>query len=283
MVITVRELKRAVQALLEQARIENAAWEAGVLTAFCLSQEVNRLPLLYDRPAEESAVRRALEMARRRAEHYPLQYLLGEWDFYGRRFAVGEGVLIPRQDTELLCEVSLELLKDKPGAKVLDLCSGSGCVAVTLKKERPDLRVAALEKSQKALCYLRQNAEQNGAELEILEADALAPPGELTGIDLIACNPPYLTRTDMDALQKEVSFEPSMALYGEEDGLFFYRELTRIYRPRLNDGGALCYEIGMGQQDAVAEWMLEQGFTDICFHRDLCGIIRTICGTAGGR
>ena len=89
----------------------------------CIRDRVNRLPLLYDRPAEESAVRRALEMARRRAEHYPLQYLLGEWDFYGRRFAVGEGVLIPRQDTELLCEVSLELLKDKPGAKVLDLCS----------------------------------------------------------------------------------------------------------------------------------------------------------------
>ena len=279
--MVIAEAVREIQALLASSGIENASWEAREIVSFCLSTPQSALPLLYREEMDQAALQKALQLAGRRAKHYPLQYLLGEWDFYGRRFLVGEGVLIPRQDTELLCETALTFLKGRPNAKVLDLCSGSGCVAITLKKERPDLTVFALEKSPEALFYLQKNLRLHQAEVEALKGDAFFPPESLAGFDCIVCNPPYLTGEDMRRLQPEVAFEPAAALYGEEDGLSFYRELPAIYQKRLLPGGGLLFEIGLGQQDAVAEFLVQAGFVNICFHKDLCDIIRIVCGFAG--
>lgn len=264
---------------LAEAGIETAAFEAAELAAHLLKIDKSRLLSEGGTIVPEKVCRQAFALAEKRAAGVPLQYLLGEWDFYGRTFAVGEGVLIPRADTEVLCEQAIRRVGKKE-AVVLDLCSGSGCVAVTIAKECPNSRVYAVEKSEQAFAYLRQNIAQNGAAVEAICRDALAKStlDLIPRCDLIVANPPYLTAADMDALQKEVRYEPVMALYGETDGLFFYRELTKLWKRRLKAGGWLYYEIGAGQQKAVARILAENSFHSICETPDLCGIIRVIGG-----
>ena len=231
---------------------------------------------------KEVEVSRALEMRlesiiSKRKERYPLQYILGSWDFYGREFFVGEGVLIPRADTEIIVEKSLEFLRNTTNPKVLDLCSGSGCIAVTLKLEKCDAIVTAVEKSEKAFSYLTKNCDKLKACVHCILGDAFECNTD-DDFDLIVSNPPYLTKEDMENLQQEVKSEPRMALYGEEDGLFFYRELTRIYRDKLKKGGMLIYEIGDGQHSLVEEILLQNGFKDISQTKDYNGIIRCVAG-----
>lgn len=231
---------------------------------------------------KEVEVSRALEIRlesiiSKRKERYPLQYILGSWDFYGREFFVGEGVLIPRADTEIIVEKSLEFLRNKTNPKVLDLCSGSGCIAVTLKLEKCDATVTAVEKSEKAFSYLTKNCDKLKACVNCILGDAFECNTD-DDFDLIVSNPPYLTKEDMENLQQEVKSEPRMALYGEEDGLFFYRELTRIYSDKLKKGGMLIYEIGDGQHSLVEEILLQNGFKDISQTKDYNGIIRCVAG-----
>ena len=223
-------------------------------------------------------IKRIRDIVTRRCEHYPLQYLLGEWDFFGRPFLVGEGVLIPRADTEVLVEEALRFLEPLSAPKVLDLCSGSGFIGLTIALERPDAQVTAVEKSPAAFSYLTKNNELLCARAECVLGDALVVETAERPFDLIVSNPPYLTGQDMAELQAEVRFEPEEALYGEEDGLFFYRELTKLYVPNLCSKGMLAYEIGEGQQDAVSEMMAAASLKSICQIRDYNGIIRCVTG-----
>ncbi len=240
---------------------------------------VSNSDIIFGKEVEVSEKQHKLlkRIVSKRKERYPLQYILGSWDFYGREFLVGEGVLIPRADTEIIVEKSLEFLNKISAPSVLDLCSGSGCIAITLKLEKAGAKVKAVEKSEKAFGYLKSNCEKLGADINCVLADALnCDVGE--EFDLIVSNPPYLTKEDMDNLQAEVKCEPEMALYGEEDGLFFYKELTRIYANKVKKGGMLIYEIGDGQHKSVAEILLQNGFYDICQIKDYNGIIRCVAG-----
>lgn len=230
-------------------------------------------------PVDENVVYQLESAADRRKRGEPLQYIIGSWEFYGREFSVGEGVLIPRQDTETLCDQALAILPK--GAKVLDLCSGSGCIAVTLKAEREDLTVYAVEKYSAAFRYLKRNITNNGADVKAFESDALYPenlPDDFFGFDMIVSNPPYLTSGEMQSLQKEVEFEPGTALCGGDNGLYFYEQLTQIWKDRLKSGGVLMYEIGAGQENAAGEILKQEGFKNVCHKRDLCGIIRVVYG-----
>lgn len=216
-------------------------------------------------------------LLKRRLTHEPLQYLLGEWDFYGRTFAVGPGVLIPRADTETLAAVCLSFLHGKAAPRVLDLCTGSGCLSVTVASERPDAEVWAVEKSAEAWRYFCRNNETYGGKVRGIFGDVLTELPELPdSFDLILSNPPYLTADEMRDLQPEVEKEPEMALFGGEDGLFFYREITARYAGRLKPGGMLAYEIGMGQQQKVSEILNNSGLKSICQTPDLHGIIRVV-------
>lgn len=223
-----------------------------------------------------------MEIVRRRSEGYPLQYLLGEWEFYGYPFKVGKGVLIPRPDTETLVEHTLAACRqiENKYPKIIDLCSGSGCIAVTLKKEIPEAEVFAVEISDEAIKYLKQNAELNNADITIIQGDVLDEKLQqsLLDFDIIVSNPPYLTGEEMQELQREVAFEPELALFGGNDGLGFYRRLTAIWKNSLKISGYLLYEFGMGQHSAVSEILAENGFTDITLQKDAAGIIRTISG-----
>ena len=205
----------------------------------------------------------------------PLQYLTGRCEFFGLDFEVGEGVLIPRADTEISVEEVLKLCPEN--AKIADLCSGSGCIAISIKKNKPNAEIYAYEISDKAITYLQKNAKINNSDIKIIKADVLKDPKE-KDFDIIISNPPYLTNEDMQNLQQEVTFEPKSALYGGGDGLDFYRNITRIWADKIKNEGYLIYEIGINQQDAVSEILLNSGFCEIKQIKDLSGIIRVIIG-----
>lgn len=219
------------------------------------------------------------QLASRRLEGEPLQYLLGEWEFYGLTLKVGPGVLIPRPDTETLVEAGLSYLKDRTGCRVLDLCAGTGCVGLAVEQNAKNISALyALEKEEAAFFYLKENLAAYESRIMPLHQDGLAPGPEADRLDLILCNPPYLTGEDMESLQTEVRYEPPSALDGGEDGLDFYRRLTAVWKDRLVSGGLLAYEIGMGQQEDVSRILTREGLEQIHWKEDLSGIVRVVAG-----
>ena len=221
---------------------------------------------LLEASADEAWLREAIG---RRLSGEPLQYILGAWEFMGLPFDVGPEALIPRQDTETLCETALSWLKTRPGAKVLDLCCGTGCIGVSLAR-LGGVRVTFADISPEALALARRNAAKNGVEGVFYESDLFA---NVPGVyDLIACNPPYLTAEEMATCQRELTFEPALALYGGADGLDFYRRLAAEWRAHAAPGGRLLLEIGASQGTAIQE--LFPGATIL---KDICGLDRVAC------
>lgn len=219
------------------------------------------------------------QLASRRLEGEPLQYLLGEWEFYGLTLKVGPGVLIPRPDTETLVEAGLSYLKGRTGCRVLDLCAGTGCVGLAVEQNAKNISALyALEKEEAAFFYLKENLAAYESRVMPLHQDGLAPGPEADKLDVILCNPPYLTGEDMESLQTEVRYEPPSALDGGEDGLDFYRRLTAVWKDRLVSGGLLAYEIGMGQQEDVTQILRQEGLEQIHWKEDLSGIVRVVAG-----
>ena len=216
-------------------------------------------------------------VAKRRAGT-PLQYILGKWWFYKSEFLVGEGVLIPRQDTETLVEAALEFIKDIKNPKVCDLCSGSGCIAISIALDRPDAFVTAIEKYKPAFEYLQKNTEHNKTNnVKPVMADVLDMP--FGKYDLIVSNPPYIKDGAKNELSKEVLNEPHTALFGGEDGLYFYRKITELWKTALKPNGVLAFEVGINEDEAVAEILRTNGFVNIGFKSDLIGIQRVVFGT----
>ena len=217
---------------------------------------------------------------KQRLIRYPLQYIIGEWGFYGGNFKVGPGVLVPRADTETLIDVALEFLKDREKSQVCDLCAGSGCIGITVAREKSDSFVTAVEKYEEALRYARENAKLNGTEnIEFISGDVFEGAGAEKQYDLILSNPPYIPPEEMKEISPEAKFEPETALLGGEDGLDFYRAIIRGYKASLKDGGMMAFEVGMGEAEAVAELMKNQGFCDIGTRQDAAGIERVVFGT----
>ena len=224
---------------------------------------------------------KALETARRRAAHEPLQYLLGKWEFYGMPFYVGEGVLIPRADTETLVDAVLADVPDCAGQRIADLCTGSGCIAAALAKRMPQTQFFGLDMSPAALSYAEKNTALNHTDnVQLVCADVLdeKTAAQYSGLSAIVCNPPYLTAEDMANLQQEVTYEPASALDGGADGLHFYREITRIWKHSLRAGGLLAYEAGYTQAAQIGEILRENGFVQIRQICDLGGIARVVTG-----
>ena len=280
MLLTAPEIYLHIKSIFEKNGIESPQFEAMCLIEHIFGKKLSSL-LLTKPEATQEQITFANNIAYRRITGEPLQYLLGEWEFYGMPFYIGKGVLIPRQDTETLVEAVINAAENYEHPKIIDLCSGSGCIACAVAKYVKNADVYALEISERALGYLNKNIEKNKVSVKVTEADVLSEklPSECdTLFDIIVSNPPYLTKSDMQSLQKEVTFEPEMALFGGEDGLHFYREITRIWKNHLSTGGMLAFEIGMGQHDDVREIMNENNFGNIEFIEDLCGIIRVVTG-----
>lgn len=204
------------------------------------------------------------DKAKRRKTGEPLQYILGNWEFYGRKYFVGEGVLIPRPETELLCDIAIGHLKNTGGTAV-DLCSGSGCIAVTVALEA-NVKAVGIEISDKAYGYFLKNIEQNKAERSVTAINGdifdkcILGRFEDDSLYAVLSNPPYISSADMKALQKEVTFEPELALFGGEDGLDFYRRLIPMWAGKLRSGGLFAVEIGEEQGQAVSRIFEGAGF-----------------------
>ncbi|MBQ3133168.1 MAG: peptide chain release factor N(5)-glutamine methyltransferase [Clostridia bacterium] len=283
--MTYGELFQKIKQTLADAGCEFPGFDAE-----CILEDIGGLPhrqraryLNEDVPAE---IQEAVETATAyRASGRPLQYILGNWEFLSLTLHVGEGVLIPRPETELLCEVGANFLKDHwdhylRSPQVWDLCAGSGCVSLGLCKLYPRARVTAVELSDFALYYLRHNCvDYSQFNVRVLQADVLQDVPSLRGrADLILSNPPYIPTGELEGLMTEVHHEPRMALDGDVDGLKFYRCFADKWVKRLADGGMLAVEVGAGQAPAVAELFRDAGLTELQITTDGSGIDRVVSG-----
>ena len=213
-----------------------------------------------------------------RADGRPLQYILGEWEFLNLTLKVGEGVLIPRPDTELLCEVAAEYLRDQTAPRVLDLCAGSGCVGLGVASLCPSAHVTEVELSDAAMGYLQQNVlRYPDYAVTVRQADVLTDYAAFDGpYDAILSNPPYIPTADLPSLQKEVQQEPKMALDGDADGLKFYRTIAEHWCGKLAPKGFVAVEVGIGQAEDVAALFTAQGLETTAIFPDLAGIPRVV-------
>lgn len=278
--MTVNELYRQGAEMLDYAFVENAFFDARWLVEKALGINSTQFALKKDKEVSKKVEVEFLSLIRRRISGEPLQYILGEWEFMGYPFTVGEGVLIPRPETELLVDFAKDFLKDKKSPVVFDLCSGSGCIAISVAKLFPKAKVYAVEKSTEALGYLKKNVKLNKTKnVEIISGD-IADRRLLQGIvpDLILSNPPYIKSEEILTLQKEVQREPSMALDGGADGLDFYKILASDWLSRLPKGGVMAVECGEAQAEDVSQlFFLAGGVTDTI--NDLSGIQRVVTAT----
>ena len=220
-------------------------------------------------------------MVDKRLSGVPVQYIIGEWDFYGATFKVNEKVLIPRPETEILCEYVIDYLKDKKGSVVADLCSGSGCIGITVKKNVDDADVVMVEKSVGAYEVCRENIMRilGDDRVTLVNGDifVIGDLGELPTFDVIISNPPYVKTSEIPVLQSEVLFEPEMALDGGEDGLDFYRLLAEKWTDYLAEDGLFAFECGEEQADEIKS-ILENKKFDVCFVKDYNNIDRFVIG-----
>lgn len=286
--MTYREIYADGKESLEEAGIEEAALDARLLLEYVCGTDRNHLLVYGDCPVEEDQKQQYQKLLRQRANRIPLQHLTGVQNFMGLEFLVNEHVLIPRQDTEILVEEVLKNLHD--GMDILDLCTGSGCILISLLRYSNDCRGTGVDISPAALAVARRNAkrlipesllqEEDGGRLRFLESDLYE---RLDGVfDMIVSNPPYIPTGVIGTLMPEVrDHEPGIALDGSEDGLFFYRRIIEGSRAHLKRSGMLFFEIGYDQGEAVSGLMEQAGFLEVQVTKDYAGLDRVVYGTLG--
>ena len=276
--MTRRDWLTQATAALTAAGCEDAAFDAR-----CLLEDLGGLPrgrAVDDTPLTDGQRMVLTRALTQRVEGRPLQYILGQWDFLTLTLQVGEGVLIPRPDTELLCETAARRLQGKSAPRVLDLCAGTGCVGLGVASLTPGAAVTAVELSGDALPYLQENVRRYPAlDVTVRQGDVLADwDAYPAGWDAILSNPPYIPTGDLPGLQREVRHEPTMALDGSADGLRFYRVIAEHWCRKLASGGFCAVEVGIGQAADVAALFAAAGLANTEIYPDLAGIPRVVLG-----
>ena len=271
------EIYTKTKQALKQSGIDDFAFEAKLILKRCLNISDSQILTEYNREIEKEAELLIEKAVARRKERYPLQYILGEWDFYKYTFKVGEGVLIPRSDTEILVEKAVEYLKNTENPQVLDLCAGSGCIGISIAKDYPQSEVTLVEKFDGAFGHLLENIELNNAKnAKALKGDVLKGDGSDGVYDLIVSNPPYIPPNEMAIISPETRFEPETALLGGEDGMLFYKAIIENYKKSLKKGGMLGFEVGINEDEAVADLLKDALFEKITVTKDFNGINRVV-------
>ncbi len=247
-------------AALSDAGIENYRGEATML--ICRFCDINKAELLQRDRDEVFSSEELDDAVIKRCSHYPLQYILGYWDFCHETYRITKDTLIPRQDTEKLVELAVRFMPKK--ARFIDLCTGSGCVAISTLSARPDCHAVAVDLFEKTLEVARENAESNGVgdRIGFVCEDVLSPAfmERLGDFDCILSNPPYIETERLSLLDDELSYEPETALDGGEDGLKFYRVIISEYGKHLREDGMMLFEIGWNQAKAVSEIAASSGY-----------------------
>lgn len=273
--MTYREAVEFGTKCLTDAGVPDAALDAWYLLQMVCKIERSYYYVHGEEDITQDAQKEYEIAVQKRAEHIPLQYIIGEQEFMGLRFKVNSNVLIPRQDTETLVEQVLKIVK--PGMKVLDLCTGSGCVLISVLKNAPELTGMGSDISKTALLVAKENAKLHEVDAEWVRSDLFDNITET--FDVIMANPPYIPTGEILLLMPEVrDFEPENALDGGADGLDFYRKIAGQVKDYLNPGGYVYMEIGYDQGEAVSELMRNAGFTEVEVIKDLARNDRVVKG-----
>ena len=279
--MTYRECYEQGCRTLQAAGIEEAILDARLLLEAVCGTDRNDLLVHGEQPVAPQAEEKYLKWIRQRAEHIPLQQLTGEQDFMGLTFSVNEHVLIPRQDTEILVEEVLKELHD--GMRVLDMCTGSGCILLSLMHYSNDCEGLGVDLSAEALEVAERNVlkvltPEKAEHVQFLQSDLFEKLEDK--FEIIVSNPPYIASAEVEKLMPEVrDHEPRMALDGTEDGLYFYRRIIKEAGKHLVSSGMLFFEIGYDQGQAVSELMRTQGYREVQVVQDYAGLDRVVFGT----
>ena len=277
--MTYQEANQKGRTILTEHQIEDAAVDAWLLMEFVTGMSRTRFFVDGMSQMKSEEEERYFQLIEKRAGRIPLQHLTGVQEFMGFEFMVNEHVLVPRQDTELLVLEAEKQLRSSSGEnlEVLDMCTGSGCIAISLKARNPQIQCIAADISEKALEMAKKNAEKMQSEIVFVHTDMFS---NITGtFDMIVSNPPYIPTKVIESLEEEVRlYDPISALDGKEDGLYFYRILAKESPRFLKDGGWIYMEIGHDQSASVEALLKEAGFEEIRTEKDLAGLDRVVCG-----
>ena len=284
MATTYNNLFLDTRARLKKAGVESAQLEAREIICFAADKSREQFYRDMSLYASGELERRVEELVQRRLAGEPVAYIIGEWEFYGLSLDISRDVLIPRLDTELLAERGILKARDSgEGARVLDLCAGSGCVGLAIAANAPECRVVLGELSEGALRVCKQNVRRNelNARVTCLSVNAFEnPTSALWDFDAIVCNPPYIPSGDIEGLDVSVKdYEPRLALDGGEEGLDFYRAIAAKWKSALRLGGSLIFEGGLGQAPAVEDILAQNGYEEIKTLPDTQNILRVVEGT----
>ena len=277
-VLVIELIKDAIQQL-EKANIADATVDSWLLSEEILNVKKQNYYMNMGITVNEELAAKYKEAVNKRAEHIPLQHIIGYQQFLDYKILVNENVLIPRPETELLVEKVTDFIGNNE-MKVLDMCTGSGCIGITLAKKFPESRVLGVDVSEKALKVAQKNKHNLEADnIDFMLSDLFGELGNDITFNTIVSNPPYIPTKVIETLQDEVRLhDPLLALDGTEDGLMFYRKITEKAREYLKTDGYLCYEIGAEQAADVSEIMKQAGLRDITVVKDLAGLDRVVMG-----
>ncbi len=274
MEILVRDIINKAQNTLEAAGIADSQVDSWLLAEFVFGITRAKYYANMQMTVDGKSAEKYNELVNQRAGHIPLQHLVGTQEFMGLTFKVNENVLIPRQDTELLVENVADCLGNGERT-VLDMCTGSGCIAVSIDRLSKDSKVTAVDISEKALEVAQENNRFNNANVTFIQSDLFT--NVIGRYDIIVSNPPYIRTDEIPKLMEEVkSHEPVMALDGMEDGLYFYKKICNEASDYLNDNGKIFFEIGYDQGDDVSEILRQNRFCNIEVLKDLSGNDRVV-------
>jgi release factor glutamine methyltransferase len=279
---TIREVLRWTARDFGERGVDAPRLDAELLVAHALEMDRVGLYLDMDRPLSADELVRVRALVQRRRQREPVAYILGTREFFGRAFEVGPAVLVPRPDTETLVERALELLPKGP-ARVLDLCTGSGIIAISLAASRPDVAADATDVSKEALEVAARNAERHavGDRITWLLGDLFAAVPTGRRYDLVTANPPYISEGELPTLAPEVArWEPRLALAAGAEGLDVLERITAGIPEVLRPGGAVLVEVGLGQAPSVCQALEAAGLHEVRAHRDLGGVERVVEGRA---
>lgn len=273
--MTYRELISLGEKVLEMAGIVDVKTDAWLLMEMVCKIDRNFYYMHMDEEISEEEQKEYEIAVKKRAEHIPLQYIIGETEFMGLKFKVNSSVLVPRQDTETLVEEALKIVS--PGMRVLDMCTGSGCIIVSILHNVSNVEGFAVDISKQALNVAKENAKLNEVSVLFERSDLF---DNVSGtFDVIVSNPPYIPTGEIEKLMPEVkTFEPMEALDGKEDGLYFYRKIVEKCSDYLNPGGHILFEIGYDQGEAVSTLLKDAGFAMVKVIKDLAGNDRVVTG-----
>lgn len=282
--LTLKQLYKVGTVKLAEEGIEEFSLDAWYLLEYVTGVSKAMYFAEPERAVSEENADRYIDCIRRRAAHIPLQHITGEQEFMGYPFCVNEHVLIPRQDTEILVEEAIQVMR--PKMKVLDMCTGSGCIVLSILKMcrekyyMTDLQGIGADVSEEALKVARENGRRLEVPVTWIQSDLFAKIPEEEKYDVIVSNPPYIETAVIDTLQEEVRLhDPYIALDGKEDGLYFYRRIISEAGKYLKTQGKLMFEIGCDQAEAVEELMKNAGYEQITVKKDLAGLDRVVYGT----